>query len=255
MLRIASVDNISARAYGLAPPPFPAEIAYMSPAKVCDAIESGQYDAALLPVASLSSIQRDVESIGAFGIACTGAVSSVLLCCKYPLARILRAQAPIYVSEKSRTSRELLIALCRAAYDRTPRLTAHPDEAAAKLYIGEDALEVARDSSWGGVVDMGDWWHKMTGLPFVFARWVVRRELTASSRTRIHGWLSANANKATTVEGRRLLAKQRHEALSTEEIAFAYYTRIRPGLTSDDLAGMTHFLKLIEEHEACRLTA
>lgn len=255
MLRIASVDNISARAYGLVPPSFPAELAFMTPANVYDALESGQYDAALLPVGSLPFVQRDIETIGAFGIACTGAVSSVLLCCEYPLAQILHTQAPIYVSEKSRTSRELLTVLCRDTYNCTPKLTTDPDKAVAKLYIGEDALIATRDSAWQEVVDMGEWWHEMTNLPFVFARWVVRQDLPTSSKEQIDRWLLASVDKATSPQGRRLLAEQRHATLRTKDSAIDYYTRIRTRLSCDDLAGMTQFLERIEEHAACRLTA
>ncbi len=256
MIRIASIDNISAQAFSLLPPKFPADVVGMSPAKTFKAIESGHFDAALLPTACLPLLHRQVEAVGAFGIACTGPVSSVRLYCKKPLKRILASGAPLYVSAKSRTSRRLLSVLCEMEYGQRPRLTRDPSEAAGRLYIGEDVFTAsAEERSWPVAIDMGAWWYAKTGFPFVFAMWVARRELGCEARKNIHGWLRANTIRAESQEGRSLLSRRHLGALTSQAFSIDYYTRIRPRLTRADFDGMRYFLSLTEEQLQCGLSA
>lgn len=256
VMRIASIDNISAEAFGLLSPEFPADVVPMSPAKTFKAIESGRYDAALLPTACLPLLRREVEALGAFGIACTGPVSSVRLYCKKPLERILRSGAPLYVSAKSQTSRRLLSVLCEMEYGQSPTLTPDPSEAVGRLYIGEDVYTVnAEERSWPVAIDMGAWWCAKTGLPFVFAIWVARRDLSSENRENIIGWLRANVEQAESQKGRRLLGRKRLGAMTSRAFAMDYYTRIRARLTPADFDGMRYFLSLTEEQLQCGLSA
>lgn len=255
MIRIASIDNISAQAFGLLPPEFPADVVAMSPAKAFAAIESGPYDAALLPIACLPLLRREVEAVGAYGIACTGPVSSVRLYCKKPLEQVLRTGAPLYVSAKSQTSRRLLSVLCEMEYGQRPRLTRDPSKAAGRLYIGEDVFTVnAEKRSWPVTIDMGAWWYAKTGFPFVFAMWVTRRDLGCEARKNVLRWLRANIARAESEEGRCLLGRGCLSAMTSQAFALDYYTRIRARLTSADFDGMRHFLSLTEEQLQCGLS-
>ena len=48
----------------------------------------------------------------------------------------------------------------------------------AFLLIGDEALRQRRGvPGYPHLYDLGEEWHRWTGLPFVFARWVVRRDL------------------------------------------------------------------------------
>lgn len=255
MIRIASIDNISAQAFGLSAPEFPAVVDLMSPAETFTAMESGRYDAALLPTACLPLVGGEVETLGAFGIACTGPVSSVRFYCKKPLERILATREPVYVSGKSRTSRRLLDVLCQMKYGQRPRLTPDPSEAAGRLYIGEDAYTIdSEERSWPVAIDMGAWWYAETGLPFVFATWVARKGLSPDDRKNIIGWLRTNTLQAASRDGRRTLGSRRLSAMTSHAFAMNYYTRIRSRLTRTDFAGMRHFLALTQEHLQCSLS-
>lgn len=84
-------------------------------------------------------------------------------------------------------------------------------EGATALLIGDRALRAALSAS-GHVYDLGELWYRFTGLPFVFALWIVRREAArtkweevaalqrqlASARTRAFASLEVVA--ATTPE-------------------------------------------------------
>jgi chorismate dehydratase len=52
-----------------------------------------------------------------------------------------------------------------------------PDDTAAALVIGDAALNGQWERRFEHIVDLGQMWHQSTGLPFVFALWVVRRKV------------------------------------------------------------------------------
>jgi len=256
MIRIASIDNISAQAFRLHAPDFPAVVDLMSPAKTFRAIESGHYEAALLPTACLPSLRGKIETLGAFGIACTGPVSSVRLYCKKPLSQILSTRAPLFVSAKSKTSLRLLSVLCQMEYGQFPTLTPDPSQALGRLYIGEDAYTVsAEERAWPEVIDMGAWWHAKTGLPFVFATWVARIGLSPHDRNNLLGWLRTNTIQAESQTGRRALGSRHLSAMTSRAFAQSYYKRIRTRLTPIDFLAMRRFLALTQEYLPCSLSA
>ena len=56
----------------------------------------------------------------------------------------------------------------------------------AFLLIGDEALRHRHgDEQHPHIADLGDVWRKWTGLPFVFARWVVRKDLPDADRRRL----------------------------------------------------------------------
>ena len=243
MIRIAQIDNVSALAFRLAPPTFPTSILDASPTGVYDALSEGRCDAALLPVACLPGLSATVESIGAYGIACEGAVHSVALYAKYPLHRLLSERRPIYVTEKSQTSRRLLQYLCQRDYGCLPSLVSTPVSADACLWIGEDALDYLRDTArWPIRYDMSQWWFERMALPFVFARWVVRRDLDREHKDAIASWLESTTRVAATPGGRERLASVAGARMPSRAFALMYYERIRPRLTLRDLQGLNTFL-------------
>lgn len=259
MLCLATIDNLSARSFGLAPPGFPARIEAGSPTETYERMAAGNCDAALLPLARLSELRDVVEPVGAYGIACEGAVFSVLLFAKRPLARIIADGQPVYVSEKSQTSRLLLSFLCELEFGKSFTAGRDPGKAQARLLIGNDAADFRRQEyRWPGMRDLGQWWFRLTGLPFVFARWVVRRDLDAQQKTLIRDWLEENTGLASTPEGIEDLAGTAiTQGLLYPQKAFAklYYTRVRPRLTMNDLRGAERFLNMQEERMRCAKTA
>jgi chorismate dehydratase len=160
-------------------------------------LEEGVVDAALLPVAeAFRGVGGDF--VGTRGIACDGAVESVLA--------FVPAGAPppwpsdVVLDPASRTSAALLRVLLERRHGLRPRYATAaepgPDPrarpAAATLVIGDRAFE--RRRGWGGgVVDLGEAWKAWTGLPFVFARWTARRGLSPAAHTAIEGAVEASA--------------------------------------------------------------
>lgn len=109
-------------------------------------------------------------------IACDGPVLSVLLMSRKPLEKI----ETLAVDEKSHSSSALAELILRAVYDVSPAISRLPLEVDhqtrsedAVLLIGDRALaHRVREKKWPFELDLGDFWNRWTGLPFVFAAWI-----------------------------------------------------------------------------------
>jgi chorismate dehydratase len=137
---------------------------------VCPAssIEYGKFPGRylLLPEISISSI---------------GAVKSVLLFSRVPISEL--DGACIALTTESETSVNLIriiLAKCYGFANTFERSTLPVRDALAQfsamLLIGDAALKENLDSRGCYVYDLGELWLDFTGLPFVFALWMVTRE-------------------------------------------------------------------------------
>ena len=81
------------------------------------------------------------------------------------------------------TSRELLKYLLREVYGVEPNFHYYllkendlPANPKALLAIGDDALKLLHSRRFPFVYDLAEEWFNLTGLPFVFAVWAVRKD-------------------------------------------------------------------------------
>jgi chorismate dehydratase len=116
-------------------------------------------------------------------ISARGPVRSVLLFSRRPLEEL--EGEPIALTGESATSVNLLQILLREFYGhgavncRVPAVPVEEviAEGGAALLIGDRALRAAASAdSTLRVYDLGELWHRHTGLPFVFALWILRRD-------------------------------------------------------------------------------
>ena len=113
-------------------------------------------------------------------ISCRSRVMSVLLLSNGPLRAL--PPEPVAVTGSSDTSVTLLEILLREFLGRKNvllRTELPPAEALrrypAYLAIGDEALRASVDGTARHVTDLGEWWRKETGKPFVFALWIASR--------------------------------------------------------------------------------
>lgn len=119
-------------------------------------------------------------------ISSRGAVASVLLFSRCPIEAL--GGQTILLSSESATSVNLLKILmrqrygCSCRYEMTHQaITPALQNAPALLLIGDAALRASQSVSKDlQVYDLGLLWYEWTGLPFVFALWLCRRELGQS---------------------------------------------------------------------------
>ena len=153
------------------------DLVFRVPAECADLVASGAADIGIVP--SFELIGRDYGIVPGVGIACRGAVRSILLVSSRPADQIRTMAA----DASSRTSVALArIVLARrygvapAVVTRPPDLPSMLSEADGALIIGDPALHIDTETTPFQVYDLGREWMEMTGLPFVFAVWAGPRE-------------------------------------------------------------------------------
>ncbi len=124
---------------------------------------------------------RELLVLPDLSISCQGPVLSVNLMGKYPIKDLDRKK--VVLTEDSATS-ALLVRLIFAEQGISPEFSTHrmrtpddiPEGTDAVLVIGDAALTQPWDDHFEYHTDLGELWHRTTGLPFVFAVWAVRRD-------------------------------------------------------------------------------
>lgn len=146
-----------------------AELQYRTPRWSLEALLRGRVDAALIPVIDLFT-RPELQMVPDMGICSDGNVTSVLLQCRRPLREV----ETIELDPDSRTSNVLTCVLIRDHFGLSRRVTytSNGNGWAARVCIGDRALcaEPVPET-----YDLSGEWKKMTGLPFVFAVWAIRR--------------------------------------------------------------------------------
>jgi len=167
-LRVGCVSYLNSRPliHGLDP----ADIYLEVPAVLSRSFAEGKLDAALLPVFEIFRLAAAAMADG-ISISCVGEVFSVFVAAKCSFAEC----EAIHADPSSRSSAALLRVLC-AEYYRGPHVVEAPPEGdAPRLIIGDPALAFRREHKADGwqFHDLGEFWLKHTGLPFVFAAWAL----------------------------------------------------------------------------------
>lgn len=113
-------------------------------------------------------------------ISCRSRVMSVLLLSNGPLSEL--PPDPVAVTGSSDTSVTLLEILLRESLGKRNLLlrTELPPAEALRRYpaylaIGDEAIRASLAGIAPHVTDLGEWWRRETGKPFVFALWIAAR--------------------------------------------------------------------------------
>ncbi len=131
-------------------------------------------DFGLAPSGILPSIDQQYLPLD-YCIAADGKVDTVMLYSRMPLESI----TSIHLDADSRTS-VLLVRILAAHHwnihpEWIPQLGGNTlSDAESVLAIGDKAFEMRNKYPYA--FDLAEEWKKMTGLPFVFARWMVRKD-------------------------------------------------------------------------------
>ena len=185
------VSNISVEPFRLVHPGFAAAVRDEPPSQAWWSALRARADLAVIPVAKAHAVAAVLEPIGDFGVACKGPVRSVLLFGNCPLAELVTQRKPIYLTPQSETSRRLLRLLCLREFGLEPVFSQDLNGADGCLCIGDEALRRCQDTQGLPVVaDLCEWWFAQTGMPFVFARWMVRRSASEALKRAALDWLS-----------------------------------------------------------------
>ncbi len=151
------------------------------PAQLNRMLQAGEID--LCPSSSIEYARHADEYLllPGLSISSIGAVRSVMLFSYLPLTGL--DGAVIGLSGESATSVILLRILLARYYHFTNQFVPVAGQSLvtdasmqAILLIGDAALRGVKENSTRYVYDLGELWYEATGLPFVFALWMVRRD-------------------------------------------------------------------------------
>lgn len=209
-----------------------------------------------VPLGSISAMEygrgaRDYLLLPGLSISSRGPVGSVLLFSRVDFSR-LEGRA-VQVSEASASGAALLKVLMakrfgvRPVYRQEPLETGAANDISAVLAIGDEALALKAAGGWPYELDLGAAWQELTGLPFVFGVWAVRRDFAA-------------AHPEATGELHRLLLRSRDwglEALPelsrlaaapfgmSPSQVLAYFQQLDYSLGPDHEKGLTAFFRYL----------
>ena len=154
------------------------DLSFSLPAECADRLADGRAGIGIVPCIELA--RQPLSVIPGAGIACHGAVRSILLVSKVPFEDIRTLAA----DSGSRTSVMLTRIVLEKKYgvqpdfiSRQPNLVEMLDDADACLIIGDPALLLDPATLPFHVLDLGAEWMEITGLPMVFAVWAARADL------------------------------------------------------------------------------
>jgi chorismate dehydratase len=160
------------------------------PARLNAMLRAGDID--LSPSSSIEYAQAHEQYclLPELSISAIGPVKSVFLFSRVPIEEL--DGCPIGLSAESDTSVNLLRVLLarRYGFNNSFERTSLPLDQALEsfpgvLQIGDAALKGALAAGSTRIYDLGELWHRFTGLPFVFALWIVRREAARDKAPRL----------------------------------------------------------------------
>jgi len=188
-------------------------------------------------------------------ISSRGAVQSVLLFSRKALKNLTGEE--ILVTGESATSIHLLQVLlreyfgCSALSCRVPEGSVEQVIATGgtALLIGDRAMQ-AHPPYGTRVFDLGELWWRKTGLPFVYALWILREETAHAEPEAVRRFMEQlEAGRLVTMAQLDQIALQQSEVrwMGAERL-ISYWRQISYDLTQDHLQGLELFFTLCRKH-------
>jgi len=161
------------------------------PARLVELLEADEVDMALCSTIDLARSRTPLRPVPVGCLGCRGRTLTVRLFSRVPFASIGTLDADV----ESHTSVALAQIILRERHGAAPVVRPWVDRPGATewskagdalLLIGDKAvLHAPPESEFPLRFDLGEAWAEMTELPFVFAVWMVREDLSEERRRRV----------------------------------------------------------------------
>ena len=150
------------------------------PAALNNKIKKGEIDISPISAAFYALNHEDLLILPDLSISCHGDVLSVICASNYPLDDLTGRRVMFSNESASGASFLKMIFAQRRVFPEfrvgsVKDMELVPEDTDAVMVIGDAALTQPWDRRFKYRFDLGRIWHEMTGLPFVFAVWVVRK--------------------------------------------------------------------------------
>jgi chorismate dehydratase len=216
------------------------QIIFATPARLAEMLGRDELDAALVSTpAVLLSDRYDI--LDGIAIASLGEVQSVFLAHRQPLEEIREIHC-----DPASLSGRLLLQVLLAERGVRPQFTPLAGSGTALpnalLLIGDPALDLLLNPHEHEIWDLGTAWYDLTGLPFVFAVWALRRGVEHTPLRR-----ALREAKSFGLETLDAIISSRTDY--TYDFRKDYLSwHIHYHLGSDERRGITRFADLLRRH-------
>jgi chorismate dehydratase len=218
------------------------DVSFSIPSECARQLEQHRIDVGLLPVAEIA--RQGLEIISDVGIACDGAVRSILLFSRVPWGQVRTLAADASSRTSVQLARVILaerFGVTAEIHEHKPALEAMLANADAALIIGDPALHIEPATRAYDWLDLGDEWKKLTGLPMVFAAWAARAASAELSQLLRNSYEFGRAQIPTIV------TNEYQKRRITVELTEKYLTQyIRYEFGPREFEGLRTFLQLAQ---------
>jgi len=217
------------------------------PGSIAVAMANGTIDAGPVPLVDCCRLEDRFESVAGFCVASVQRAGSSLLYSTKPITDL--AGAHIGVTDEAATTLRLLRVLLHVKYQIQPAAYG-PLQAAhdAFLLIGNQALRQRRGApGFSYTYDLGAEWHAWTGLPFVFARWMVRKEVAARDKALLEETLYVGLEDG--VEALYQVAEPREDLLMLPRDIVTYIQGFRYYIGKSEQQAIDQFQSYLQQLE------
>jgi chorismate dehydratase len=226
------------------------ELVELLPSALAAAAENGAIDAGPIPLVDGFRLADRFEPVSGFGVASVQKAGSVFLYASEPVNAL--HGACIGVMEGASTALWLLKVLLRLRYQVQPSAYVTLQEPHdAFLVVGNRGLRQRRGvRGFSHRYDLGDEWHRWTGLPFVFSRWLVRKSVDAKDKALLEDTLYVALEDG--VNAMYQLSGPREELLMLPREVMLYIQGLRYFLRMTEQRAIEQFrqcLKQLDEEE------
>ena len=235
---------------------FSGEIVKGVPAELNRLLSAGELD--LCPSSSIEYARHatDYQLLPDHSISSIGPVQSVLLFTETPLNAL--SGVPISITGESATSVALLQLLLKEFFEiedvqiqkevGTEPIKEIPDH--PMLLIGDRALKARKQLARKCMIlDLGELWYHFTGLPFVFALWIINRNSVAQKSEEIELFsrqLKESRQQALSSLEALAMAAPEKEWMGVEGLV-EYWQKVSYDLDPLHIEGLNCFYYLLEK--------
>jgi chorismate dehydratase len=234
------------------------------PSRLNKMMREGELD--ISPSSSIEYLRNKHEYVLLpwFSISSSGPIKSILLFSKVPIEEL--GGTSVALSSESETSTVLLRIILHEFLSLTCSFTSTEERSvrnilssfSAVLHIGDTAMTEAKALRSNGnkksapyIYDLGELWDTYTGLPFVYALWLVRKKALSEKKGLIQK-LSSELRLAKKYASTRFPTIARdapHKKWFTEEELISYWNTISYDFTQKHMEGLQLFEKYALNHK------
>ena len=221
------------------------------PSLLLPLIESGTVTAGLMSVVDFQAAATKLLLLPAGMIGCDGPTLTVRVYSRVPPGRI----TALHGDTDSHTSVILAQVILRERFGIAPPLV--PLGAAkggenlpeSMILIGDKVVNASPDPAhYPHQLDLGEQWKLLTGLPFIFAMWMIREDRAAAEGAAI-GRLLSGGRRAGAAMTEQLLDRYADETGWPRDLARRYFTEyLRYEVTAGAREGLARFFQLAQKH-------